>query len=261
MRTNRFDRTTAEPTRVEDILTRARAVLNTEPIQKTIWGSPAGKKRLAKRLAALLPAHTTYVEPFAGSAAVFFAKEPVETEVLNDADPEIVEAFRILKKLKPDQLGRLRRMKWVGDENTFHRLIKTHPKNDVEKLHRFLYLSHFSYGKMRGKSFSPSGKGAEALTVERIVKFAPRLKSVRSPTGCTPRSIKRACALLVLQWLHPLGSDVSMDQRNRWRVIAERTRDQSVSFERAGKSEPLFGDWEIDSILRRYRKPMGMGSV
>jgi len=82
-----------------------------------------------------------------------------------------------------------------------------------------------------------------------------------SPTGCTPRSIKRACALLVLQWLHPLGSDVSMDQRNRWRVIAERTRDQSVSFERAGKSEPLFGDWEIDSILRRYRKPMGMGSV
>ena len=29
----------------------------------------AGKKRLAKRLAALLPSHTTYVEPFAGSAA------------------------------------------------------------------------------------------------------------------------------------------------------------------------------------------------
>ncbi len=82
-----------------------------------------------------------------------------------------------------------------------------------------------------------------------------------SPTGCTPKAIKRACLLLVLQWLYPLGTDAAMDQRNRWRVIAERTRDQSVSYERAGRYEPEFGDWEIDSILRRYRRPLGLGSV
>jgi DNA adenine methylase len=30
-------------------------------VEKTIWGSPAGKKRLADRLVAMLPAHKTYV--------------------------------------------------------------------------------------------------------------------------------------------------------------------------------------------------------
>ncbi|HET9621196.1 MAG TPA: hypothetical protein VFP84_07510, partial [Kofleriaceae bacterium] len=36
-------------------------------VRKTIWGSPAGKKRLAPRLVKLIPGHKTYVEPFAGS--------------------------------------------------------------------------------------------------------------------------------------------------------------------------------------------------
>ncbi|ATB29954.1 DNA adenine methylase [Melittangium boletus] len=58
----------------------------------------------------MLPAHKTYVEPFVGSAAVLFAKEPSEVEVLNDADPEIAEAYQLLKKLTPEQVERLRKM-------------------------------------------------------------------------------------------------------------------------------------------------------
>jgi len=148
-------------------------------VAKTIWGSPAGKKRLADRLVALLPAHKTYVEPFAGSAAVFFAKDPVDTEVINDADPEIAQAFRLIKRLTRKQLEQLQGMKWTGDEATFKRLIDASPTDDVGKLHRFLYLTHFSYGKLRGKSFNPGSDGVPARTVDRIEAFAPRLKNVR----------------------------------------------------------------------------------
>jgi DNA adenine methylase len=32
----------------------------------------------------------------------------------------------------------------VGDERTFKGLIDAEPETDVERLHRFLYLTHFS---------------------------------------------------------------------------------------------------------------------
>src|SRR5690606_36832075 len=137
-------------------------------VEKTIWGSPAGKKRLAKRLAAMLPAHKTYVEPFAGSAAVLFAKEAAAAEVINDADLEIAGAYRLIKKLTAADLERLKKKPWVGDEKTFKSLLEESPRDDVGRLHRFLYLTHFSYGKMRGRSFSPTVVGVEAKTIKRI---------------------------------------------------------------------------------------------
>jgi DNA adenine methylase len=160
-------------------------------VHKTIWGSPAGKKRLAERLAGLLPAHKTYVEPFAGSAAVLFAKEPSDVEVINDADPEIADAYRIIKRLKADEVARLRKMKWTGDEATFKRLFDAKPKGDLEKLHRFLYVAHFSYGRLRGRSFSPSGSGTEATTVDRVEKFGPRLAKVRIHSGDYERVVRK----------------------------------------------------------------------
>lgn len=152
-------------------------------VEKTIWGSPAGKKRIADRLVAMLPAHKTYVEPFAGSAAVLFAKEPSEVEVINDADPDIAHAYKLIKRLTARELDRLRKMTWVGDEALFKKLIKTTPRDDVGWLHRFLYLTHFSYGKMRGTSFSPAIRGVEAKTIARLERDAPRLKSVRVFSG------------------------------------------------------------------------------
>ena len=173
---------------------RALAVLDrAQPaeVAKTIWGSPAGKKRLSGRLAALLPAHKTYVEPFCGSAAVLFAKEPSAVEVIGDADPDIAEAYRLVKKLTPEATARLKRMEWTGDEATFKRLLDAKPSGDVEKLHRFLYLTHFSYGKMRGRSFSPSVSGIEARTVDRIETFLPRLKGVTITSGDYETAVRK----------------------------------------------------------------------
>jgi site-specific DNA-adenine methylase len=146
-------------------------------VTKTIWVSPAGKKRLADRLVALLPAHKTYVEPFAGSAAVLFAKDPADTEVINDADPEIAQAFRLIKRLTRKQIEQLQGMKWTGDEATFKRLIDASPADDV--------------GKLRGKSFNPGSHGVPARTVDRIEAFAPRLKNVRIYGGDYATVVKK----------------------------------------------------------------------
>ena len=57
----------------------------TKPVQQA-FGSPGGKSYLAPRIASMMPPHKTYVEPFAGGAAVFFRKVPSQKEVLSDKD-------------------------------------------------------------------------------------------------------------------------------------------------------------------------------
>ncbi len=149
------------------------------PVKKTIWGSPAGKKRLAARLVKLIPPHKVYVEPFAGSAAVFFEKEPAEREVLGDADPEIAFAFEAIRSLTDEELDVLRKKDWIGRRRTFKQLLEARPRSKVEKLYRFLYLAHFSYGKLRGKSFNPNAEGVEARTLERIDQHRHRLRATK----------------------------------------------------------------------------------
>lgn len=62
-----------------------------------------GKIRLAEQIAALLPPHKHYVEPFAGSLAVFLAKTPAAQSTLNDLDRDLVTFWRVLRN-RPDEL-------------------------------------------------------------------------------------------------------------------------------------------------------------
>jgi DNA adenine methylase len=64
-----------------------------------------GKTILAPRIAAALPAHRHYVEPFAGSLAVLLAKAPSQMETVNDLDGAIVNFWRVLRD-RPADLSR-----------------------------------------------------------------------------------------------------------------------------------------------------------
>ena len=71
-------------------------------------GYYGGKQRLAKKLAALLPPHSVYAEPFAGGAAVFFAKGRPRgsyIEALNDSDMRLYIMYKVAKS-QPKMLFR-----------------------------------------------------------------------------------------------------------------------------------------------------------
>jgi DNA adenine methylase len=57
------------------------------------------KRRFAELLTHILPQHRTYVEPFAGSASIFFYKKPAEKEVLNDLDPLVYNIYKSIQRL------------------------------------------------------------------------------------------------------------------------------------------------------------------
>ena len=60
----------------------------------TYWG---GKKLMARHILPLIPEHTTYVEPFFGGGAIFFAKEQSHVEVINDLNKFVVNFFLQVK--------------------------------------------------------------------------------------------------------------------------------------------------------------------
>lgn len=65
-----------------------------------------GKIRIGPKIAALLPKHSHYVEPFFGSGAVLFAKDPSPHETVNDLDQVLVTFWRVLRS-RPDEFARL----------------------------------------------------------------------------------------------------------------------------------------------------------
>lgn len=64
-----------------------------------------GKTRIGARIASLLPSHSHYVEPFFGSGAVLFAKEPSDHETVNDLDEVLVTFWRVLRS-RPGEFAR-----------------------------------------------------------------------------------------------------------------------------------------------------------
>jgi DNA adenine methylase len=64
-----------------------------------------GKTRIAEKVAALLPAHEHYVEPFAGSLAVLLAKPRSMMETVSDLDGSLVAFWRVLRD-RPAELER-----------------------------------------------------------------------------------------------------------------------------------------------------------
>ncbi|GCE04227.1 DNA adenine methylase [Dictyobacter aurantiacus] len=66
---------------------------------------PGAKWKLAPWIVSFFPEHRHYIEPYAGSAAVFFSKPPEQHEVLNDLNEHIVNFFTVLRT-RSEELAR-----------------------------------------------------------------------------------------------------------------------------------------------------------
>ncbi len=83
-----------------------------------------------------------------------------------------------------------------------------------------------------------------------------------SPEGRTPLAVRRACMLLVLRGLVPLADDAAFEARSRWRILEERTRDQSYRLEASRGGGPwLTGDPEVDALLAPYVRTSPLGAA
>lgn len=128
-----------------------------------------GKRRLAKRILPIFPAHECYVEPFAGGAALFFLKEPSDVEVLNDINGELINLYRVVKHHLEEFV---RQFKWALISRQLYGWLKKTPEEtltDIQRAARFYYIQKMSFGgKVANQTFGTATTAAPRLNLLRI---------------------------------------------------------------------------------------------
>ena len=66
---------------------------------KPFFNRVGNKVPLIRDILEIIPPHTTYVEAFVGGGALFWNKIPAKKSVINDLDKELIEGYRILKRI------------------------------------------------------------------------------------------------------------------------------------------------------------------
>lgn len=64
---------------------------------KTPTSYYGGKQNLVSTILPLIPDHSTYVEPFVGGGAIFWAKPKCETEIINDYNRELINFYECVQ--------------------------------------------------------------------------------------------------------------------------------------------------------------------
>lgn len=128
-----------------------------------------GKRKLAKHLLPLFPAHACYVEPFCGGAALFFMKEPSKAEVLNDINGDIVNLYRVIQNHLEEFI---KQFKWALTSREIFKWLKDTPPEtltDIQRAARFYYLQKLSFGsKAEGRTFGTSATSPSSLNILRM---------------------------------------------------------------------------------------------
>jgi len=198
-----------------------------------------GKRRVANRIAALIPPHTTYVEAFAGGAQVFFHKERSKVEVINDLDGEVANFFLVLQR-HPQELARLAETQPASRE-IFTRM-KAQPPDlltDIERASRFLYLQRNAWSGIRARpSFhyavsKPNNHNPLTLPT-RLLEAAERLARVQIEHLPYEDILVRYDRPTTFFYLDPPYVGVDLYHHNftdrQFRQLAERLRDVQGTF-------------------------------
>jgi len=144
------------------------------------------KGRLAGQIAGLMPRHRVYVEPFAGSAAVLFAKNASPVEVINDLDRNVTTFFRVLRDQEDAMIRALRLTPYARDEFAAADLTED-GISDLERARRFFVRTTQGHnaagsGGRAGWSNGIRARHTDATAttnlVERLHLLAERLRTV-----------------------------------------------------------------------------------
>ncbi len=132
-----------------------------------------GKNKLLSRLLPHVPAHTVYVEPFAGGLALLRAKPRVACEVVNDVSKDLVTFYRYVRYHRAALLREL--STFVHSRADFDDLKSSVPQTDLQRAVRWYFLQVASFGG-KGQAFGRSRTDFHGFDARRHLRLITQLE-------------------------------------------------------------------------------------
>ena len=112
---------------------------------------PGGKTRAVKFIEPFWQQvkHSEYREPFVGGGSVFMKKPQVETNWINDIDPEVIAFYKIIRneKLREELIRELLTLNIT--QKTYDELFYSKPKKQYDQAKKFYVLNRTSFSGIR----------------------------------------------------------------------------------------------------------------
>lgn len=123
-----------------------------------------GKQKLVPVILSLIPKHSLYCEPFAGGAAILFAKQPSKIEVINDTNGEVINFYRMAKEKFPQLKKEIESSLHSRALHYKARFIYNQPQLflPIERAWAVFILAHQSYSSILDSTWSCGVKDATA---------------------------------------------------------------------------------------------------
>lgn len=155
---------------------------------KSVLKYPGSKWRIANWIVSQMPEHHSYLEPFFGSGAVLFNKNPSDIETINDLDNRIYTLFKVIRE-EPEELAR-NILLTPYSRHEYDLTFEKEPENDIDIAMQLLIQCWQGHGfrtngyKVGWKNDVQGREKAYALwnwnrLPEWIMKAAERLKRVQ----------------------------------------------------------------------------------
>ena len=136
-------------------------IYNNDIKLKPIFCRIGTKRYTSDEIINIFPEHEIYVEPFLGGASIFLNKKPSKKEIINDLDGELMNAYKLIKKVNFSNLDKYLKLDTLSKLKIQY---DTPAITNEDKLYNFI-LKYCN-------TFSSTGKGELVRFSSPIPKLA-----------------------------------------------------------------------------------------
>lgn len=168
-----------------------------------------GKQNMLQHILPNIPEHRIYTEAFFGGGAVFFAKEPAESEIINDLNAQVMNFYYVCKtdfeKLKNKVEATVFARSTYSVAMAMYRM--PHLFNKVQQAWSFYYATNAGFGCRIGSwGMDKYGKRVKAFLNKKMnfdESIPKRLERTQIETGNAVKVIKQYDTFDAFHYIDP----------------------------------------------------------